>query len=83
MAKKLVFDRTIWIPQKQAANIAVPKDETWKAGIARCDNTGEIFLSASYFNSAYSWDRVIAGGATVKMEEKSVLNGIAFKVVEE
>lgn len=82
MAKKLVFDRTIWIKKEQTSRVVVPNDELWKVGYESGDRSG-VSISESYFHSAYSWDRVLAGGATVKMEEMSVLCGVAFKIVEE
>lgn len=83
MAKKLVFDRTIWISKSQKSSVVVPKDELWKVGYGLCARGESFYVSDSYFNTAYSWDRVLAGGATVRMEEMSVLNGIAFRIVEE
>lgn len=83
MARKLVFDRTIWITRDQPANIVVPKGELWKVGFGSCARGESFYVSDSYFNSADSWDRVLAGGATVQMGEISLLNGIAFKIVEE
>ena len=82
MARKLIFDRTLWIETKQSSSVVVPKDELWKVGYASGDRSG-VSISESYFHSAYSWDRVLAGGVAVEMREKAALCGIAFKVVEE
>lgn len=82
MARKLIFDRTIWLVREQTSRVVVPKDELWKVGYVSGNNDG-IRATESYFQSAYSWDRAIAGGATVEMRERAALCGIAFKVVEE
>lgn len=82
MAKKLVFDRTLWIAQKTKARVVVPNDEMWKVGLNRCSNDG-FYVSNSYFESAYSSGRHLGGGATIEMPASSVLTGIAFKVVEQ
>ena len=82
MARKLIFDRTIWLVREQTSRVVVPKDELWKVGYVPGNNTG-FYVSESYFQSAYSWDRVLAGGATVEMREKAALCGVAFKVVEQ
>ena len=83
MARKLVFDRTLWITKEQKSRVVVPKGELWKVGFGSCARGASFYVSDSYYNSAYSCDRVLAEGATVEMRELSLLNGIAFKIVEE
>lgn len=81
MARKLVFDRTLWIAQKRDAEVVVPDDELWKVGLGNCGAL-EVNLQDTYFSSSRS-ERIIGGGATIKLSSNSMLTGIAFKVVEQ
>lgn len=82
MAKKLVFDRTLWITKNQKSKVVVPKDELWKVGLRSCSTDG-FYVPDSYFNSAGSKERLLGGGTTIEMPEKSALTGAVFKIVEE
>lgn len=76
MAKKLVFDRTLWITAKSGFKITVPEDEVWKLGSADYETIKE-----SSFNSAS--DRIIGGGSKITASAEACFSGIAFKIVEE
>lgn len=76
MAKKLVFDRTLWVIAKTTMEIYVPEGEVWK--FCASDN--------DYINPTYPipYERIVGGGAKIKATPKDVcFSGIAFKIVEE
>lgn len=76
MARKLVFDRPIWMVTKPTMEVNVPEDEVWKLCASDKD----------YFNPIYphSYERIVGGGAKIKATPTDAcFSGIAFKVVEQ
>lgn len=81
MAKKLVFDRTLWIKGSRS-RITVPDGEVWKLGHGRCPGN-DMVLVEGFFNTQGQINRIIGGGSVIDLPNGSVFTGIAFKIVEE